>query len=144
MTTDLSVLTELEGRRLPGGSIDIPRHESFITDHAVRDRHDADLAHPVWFIVASLRCMGISVDDLCHLAHADPADTLLYGEVSIDIEHPLRVGGSYETSAEIVEVGRSTMRNGTLLDRVVILVTVVDSDARRGSVRATYLFKRAS
>ena len=54
------------------------------------------------------------------------------------------LGGSYQAVAEIVEVGRAVTRNGTLLDSVVVLVTVVDDTTRYGTVRATYLFKRAS
>ncbi|MET0931046.1 MAG: hypothetical protein ABWX74_16110 [Aeromicrobium sp.] len=138
------MLEALPGLPLPGGSIEIPRHESHITDHAVRDVHDPELTHPVWFIVTSLRCMGLTVDELCELAHAGPGDTLLYGEVDIDIVQPLRVGGAYRTTAEIVDAGRSTMRDGTLLDRVAVLVTVLGEDGPYGSVRATYLFKRGS
>ena len=54
----------LEGRQLPGGSIGIERHESLIADYAPRaDDGDRELAHPIWFVIASLRGMGISVDD---------------------------------------------------------------------------------
>ncbi|WP_127128868.1 hypothetical protein [Georgenia sp. SYP-B2076] len=142
MTVELAVLESLRERELPGGTIEIPRHESFIADHAVRAPGDPDVAHPVWFIVASLRCMGISVDELMALASAGPHDVLLYGQVDVSIERPLLVGRTYRAAATIVDVGRSAMRDDTVLDRIVVRVAIGTDEDPHGVVEATYLFKR--
>jgi hypothetical protein len=134
----------LGGRTLPGGALCIDRHESLIADHALRapDRDD-DLAHPLWFVIASLRGMGITVDELGDLAAKRPGDTLLLGEVSVTHDHPLHVGATYHTSARIDEVGRHRTRTGRTLDQVVVTVRVQDQSGQSyGTVTSTYLFLR--
>jgi hypothetical protein len=141
-------LAGLEGHVLPGGGIVIDRHESVILDRAVRapdaDR-SGDHAHPIWFVVAALRGMGISVDELCALARKAPDDTLLFGGVTLHQHTPLVAGGTYRTSARIGSVARKTMRDGSTLDSVEVVVEI-HSDLHHvlhGSVSSTYLFKRA-
>jgi hypothetical protein len=133
----------LAGRRLPGDEVTIFDYENTIATRALRgDANEREFAHPIWFVVCSLRGMGISVDELCDLAHAGPHDTLLYGEVTIEQELPLRVGDSYRVDAAITDVGRSTMRDGSTLDKVTVLVELLHDGTRHGTVASTYLFKR--
>lgn len=134
---------ELAGRHLPGGGIDISDYENVIATRALRGVvGQREFAHPIWFIICSLRGMGITVDELCGLAHAGPGDTLLYGEVAVEQELPLRVGGSYRVEAAITDVGRSTMRDGTTLDKVTVRTELFGDSTRYGAVSSTYLFKR--
>jgi hypothetical protein len=135
----------LEGRRFPGGLIGVERHESLIADHALRaEDGDRELAHPIWFVIASMRGMGISVDDLCELAGKEAGDTLLYGTVEVVLERPLEVDRTYRTTAEVTGVDRRTTRDGATLDSVVVRVGVRDDAETYGSVTSTYLFKRGS
>lgn len=62
MTVDVAVLREeLSGKELPGGRIVIEHDESFIADRALRAGFDAEgAAHPAWFVIAALRCMGVT------------------------------------------------------------------------------------
>lgn len=134
----------LTGRVLPGGTLRIERHESLIADHALRapDRDD-DVAHPLWFVIASLRGMGITVDELGDLAVKRPRDTLLLGTVTVDHERPLQVGATFQTQARIDQVDRHQTRTGRTLDSVVVTVEVRDGcRILYGTVTSTYLFMR--
>jgi hypothetical protein len=136
--------TALDGRALPGGAVRIDRYESLIADHALRapDRDD-DLAHPLWFVIASLRGMGITVDELGDLAAKRPGDTLLLGEVTVTHDRPLLVGATYQTTAQVDQVGRHRTRTGRTLDQVVVTVRVQDDSGQSyGTVTSTYLFLR--
>lgn len=133
----------LAGKRLPGGEVAIHDYENAIAARALRSEvNDREHAHSIWFIVCSLRGMGVSVNELCDMAQAGPHDTLLYGEVSIEQDLPLRVGTSYRVSAVITDVGRSALRDGSTLDKVTVLTEVSHGDVRHGAVVSTYLFKR--
>jgi hypothetical protein len=133
----------LTGKRLPGADLAIADYENAIATRALRgESADQELAHSIWFIVCSLRGMGVSVNELCDLAHAGPHDTLLYGEVTIEQQLPLRVGESYRAEAVISDVGRSTLRDGSTLDKVTVLVELFRADVRHGTISSTYLFKR--
>lgn len=141
---DLQAL--LDGRELPGGTLHIARHESLIADHALRapDRDD-DVAHPLWFVIASLRGMGISVTELCELAAMRAEDTLLLGEVTVTHDRPLRVGQTYRTTACIERVERHSTRQGGTLDSVSVTVRVRDrGELHCGAVTSAYLLLRGS
>lgn len=147
MTISIEALRdEIAGRRLPGGTITVEPHEAFIADRALRSTvEDATDAHPTWFVIASLRCLGITVEELCALAHQGPDDTLLFGRCRIDQREPLRVGGTYAADASIREVATRSMRDGSRLDSVeveVVLRDGADGNVEAGSVTSVYLFKR--
>jgi hypothetical protein len=145
VTITLAQLQGLTGRGLPGGSLVIEPYESAIADHALLAEGDhGDLAHPLWFVVTSLRCLGITVDELCALAGKTGADVLLFGECAIEQDHPLRVGGRYRTQAEVTAVDRRTTRDGGTLDSVEIRVALHGDDGPAGAVTSTYLFKRGA
>jgi hypothetical protein len=151
---------------LPGGTLRIDRHESMIADHALRapdregrapDREgrapdqaldpaldpDGDIAHPLWFVIASLRGMGITVDELGDLAARRPGDTLLLGSVTVTHDRPLLTGAVYQTKAEVGSVARHRTRAGRTLDSVLVTVRVEDGSGQRyGTVTSTYLFMR--
>ncbi|SDG18571.1 hypothetical protein [Klenkia brasiliensis] len=89
--------------------------------------------------------MGIAVDELCELAEQKAGDTLLFGGVSIAQTGDLPVDTDYRTTAAITDVGTRTMRDGSTLDSVVVLVSILGpDDSERGSVTSTYLFKRGT
>ncbi|GGN80649.1 MULTISPECIES: hypothetical protein [Nocardia] len=134
---------ELRGRRLPGGEITLERHETAIAEDALRAEPDGtDAAHPAWFIIASLRCMGVSVEELCALAHQDSGDTLLFGSCRIDQTNTLRAGATYAAQAHIGEVGSRHARDGSRLDSVEVVVELSEAGTPAGTITSTYLFKR--
>lgn len=147
MTVPVDTLELLQGKALPGGEIVIAPHEAFIADDALRSTSGPpEIAHPVWFVMASLRCMGITVEDLCELAHQGPDDVLLIGNCRVEQHEPLACATPYRTTAEIGQVGSRTMRDGSRLDSVDVVVRLIkESDpggAPVGEIISTYLFKR--
>ncbi|MGW0161689.1 hypothetical protein ACWDUN_20500 [Mycobacterium sp. NPDC003323] len=145
MTVSVEELQQrLVGKSLPGGSIVIESHEAAIGDDALRATDIADgVAHPFWFIVTSLRCMGISVDELCALAKQGDSDLLLFGQCDVEQDQPMLVGHRYSADAVISEVGSTTTRDGSRLDNIDVMVRIRDaSQLAVGSVTSRYLFKR--
>jgi hypothetical protein len=154
MTVDIEDLQQgLVGTRLPGGEITIEPYESLIADTAFRaDAADAEAAHPAWFVVAALRGMGISVDELCALAHQGPGDVLLFGRCDVAQDEPIRPGVTYATTAEVTAVDSRVTKDGSRLDSISIDVVLSHaSDALNatslgspiGQVTSIYMFKRA-
>lgn len=134
---------ELRGRRLPGGEITLERHETAISEGALRAEPDGTgAAHPAWFVIASLRCMGISVEELCALAHQESDDTLLFGSCRIDQTTTLRAGATYTAQARVGQVGSRTARDGSRLDSVEVIVELSEAGTPAGTITSTYLFKR--
>jgi len=135
---------DLSGRVLPGGSIVIEPHESAVADGALRANDDPHgVAHPLWFVIASLRGMGISVDDLCALAGQEPGDTLLFGSCEVVQDVPPEPGQGYVTTARVGEVGSRTIRDGSRLDSIEVVVELFHDQTPVGVVTSVYLFKRA-
>ncbi|MCM3921791.1 hypothetical protein ND748_08965 [Frankia sp. AiPs1] len=135
----------LSDLRLPAGEIVIESYEAAIGDAALRATDsDPGVAHPAWFVIASLRGMGISVDQLCELAGQLPGDTLLFGSCEVVQDEPLRVGGRYVTQARIGDVGSRTTGDGSRLDHIEVIVEIaaLPGSARAGEVTSRYLFKR--
>lgn len=144
ITTE-SLVEALSDRQLPGGEITIESYEAVLLDEALRARPDPDgVAHPTWFVITSLRCMGISVEELCVLARQGPDDVLLFGSCAVDQKRPMRVGTGYRTTARIGEVGSRTTRDGARLDSIEVVVAVAGDDGPVGTVTSVYLFKRGA
>jgi hypothetical protein len=146
MTTAGELRSALEGRELPGASFRLEHYESAIADHALlAPGADREVPHPLWFIIASLRGMGITVDELCVLAQKTAGDALLFGAVEVTQDQPLRAGADYQTTAQIGRVSRRTTRDGSDLDSIVVTVRLHGDDGHQsGTVTSTYLFKRSS
>ncbi|WP_395307997.1 hypothetical protein V4U86_21820 [Mycobacterium sp. AMU20-3851] len=145
MTVSVEELQQqLSGKSLPGGSIVIEAHEAAIVDDALRANDVADgVAHPFWFIVTSLRCMGISVEELCALAVQGDSDLLLFGQCEVEQDQPMLVGQRYSADAVISAVGSTTTRDGSRLDNIDVVVSIRDASRLAvGSVMSRYLFKR--
>jgi hypothetical protein len=135
---------DLSGRILPGGSIVIEPHEGAIADDALRATDDPQgEAHPLWFVIASLRGMGVSVDELCALAGQEKGDTLLFGSCEVVQDVALTPGQEYVTTARVGEIGTRTIRDGSRLDSVEVVVELFHDQEPVGAVTSVYLFKRA-
>lgn len=151
MTVDITTMqAELRDMSLPGGEIVIEPYESALADTALRAGFVTEgSAHPVWYVIASLRCMGVSVEELCRLAHHGEGDSLLLGNCRVEQFHDLRTGDTYAASARIGDVSSRTTRDGMRLDSVEVTVELRSTGetvpgGTMGSVVSTYLFKRAA
>lgn len=146
MSATLEELKFLEGMALPGGELVIEPHENAILEHAVRaPASDPEFAHPIWFVVISLRCLGISVDELSALAGKTEQDILLFGQCVVDQSASLRVGADYRAAATITSTGSRITRDGVRLDNVDVRTDITaEGGTFAGSVTSTYLFKRGA
>ena len=140
------VRDRLIGSSMPGAVLQVEPYESAITDYALlAPDAAADTAHPAWLVMGSLRSMGITVEELCALAGMGESDTLLIGTIDIEHRQPLVPGVRYHTRPVVESVDRRSARDGSIMDRAVVTVRVLDEgDGVRGVVRSTYLFKRRS
>lgn len=131
---------------LQEGSIVVEPHEAAIGDDAFRaEDHGDGVAHPAWFVIASLRGMGFTVDDLCAAAGQEDGDVLLFGSCDIEQESPLQVGDTYLTRSSIGSIGSRSLSSGARLDHVDVVVEVSSPDDGnlKGRITSRYLFKRA-
>ncbi|MFE3188457.1 hypothetical protein ACFXHA_05575 [Nocardia sp. NPDC059240] len=144
MTVTIEELQKLEGTRFLGGALVIEPHENSILEHALRaPKAEPGIAHPMWFIVISLRCLGISVTELCAMAGKSQDDTLLFGNCEIEQHTPLSVGARYRAEAFVAATGSRTTRDGSRLDNVDVRLEIFDeAGAYSGAVTSVYLFKR--
>ena len=144
MTITVEELAGLDGRVLPGGDIVVEPHENAILESALQSPEaEPGVAHPMWFVVISLRCMGVTVDELCDLAGKSEADTLLFGSCEIDQQMLLRVAGRYRAEAVVAATASRTTRDGSRLDSLTIRTEIFsDGGEIAGAVTSTYLFKR--
>jgi len=130
---------------MPGGNLTIESYESQILDYALCAADgDRILAHPMWFVVASVRCLGVTTAEFCQMAAMNDLDALLFGGVELHQIRPLLVGGDYSTKVDVTGVKRRRARDGATLDCIDIRVEVVDADGNSyGSVISNYLIKRS-
>jgi hypothetical protein len=145
VTVATATLQELQGRELPGGQLVIEPQEVFVGDEALRLSGDLDGAlHPAWFVITSLRCMGISVQELCALMQQEDGDALLFGSCRVQQWTQLHFEKPYTSSARIGQVSSRTTRDGSRLDSVEVVIQLRDAAtaADVGEVVSIYLLKR--
>ena len=132
--------------RPPQGELRVERYEAAIADYALlAPDEDTVIAHPDWLVFGTLRSMGLSIDELLQLAGLGDDDVLMIGSIEVEHARPLLIEHSYTTRTRIVDVDRRTAGDGAVLDRAVVVVDVFDQPEELcGSVRSTYLFKRAT
>mgnify|MGYP005798778893 CR=1 FL=1 len=147
---DIETLTaELDGKELPGATLNIDEYKSILADYALlADDDNGTEAHMLWFLVLSLRGMGISVDELCDLAAKRPQDTLLFGNCELKQNRPLRVGSTFTMTGKVGPVSRKTTRKGDVLDFVTVRTSVFEGEVPAGTpageVINGYIFKRGA
>ncbi|MFI8975233.1 hypothetical protein ACIGO9_20270 [Nocardia asteroides] len=146
MTMTVEELQKLDGTRFPGGELIIEPHEDAILQQAIRtSKAEPGIAHPMWFVVISVRCLGISVTELCDLAAKAEDDTLLFGRCEIEQNAPLGVGARYRAEAFIAGTDSRTTRDGSRLDSLDVRMEIFDESGEyAGAVTSVYLFKRGS
>ncbi|KAF0957122.1 hypothetical protein [Rhodococcus sp. T7] len=147
MTTPTDDLrSALDGLTLPGGRLRIEAYEAVTDEGSVlSDPHPDGFAHPMWFIVAAVRCMGITIEELCILAQQRETDEMECGNRHIVQDLPLLVGATYDASATITNFESQTTRDGSQLDTVSVAVSLRSPAGDLvGSVTSEYLFRRAT
>jgi hypothetical protein len=119
MPIALEELERLVGKPFPGGTYTIePYRHWLMTDAFGAVPTSEGTAHPMETYYGALAGMGISVDELFALVGATAADGPMFGETTIDVRQPLRIGTTYDVSGSIESVARKEGRRAGVFDIV--------------------------
>jgi hypothetical protein len=134
-TPDEADLIAVIGHEFPGGEFTVAPYEHWLTCDAVGAPPSRDgVAHPMYVYYAALGGMGIGLDELFALVGATADDGVMFGEATIDVAQPLRVGATYRVSGSVTDVVRKSGRRAGVFDVVTFALDVSDDG---GSVVGT-------
>lgn len=125
----MSDYSHLIGYRFPGGMVKLPSYMAWLWADATLAKPDPGVAHPSLGYVVAMDGMGISIQDIFDLLDAEPDSGVMFGEISLEFEAPLRVGGTYRVEGGIVEVERKSGRRAGVFDRLVFALRVLDPES---------------
>ncbi|WP_420748989.1 hypothetical protein [Rhodococcus sp. O3] len=138
-----SELDALIGTSFPGGEATLePWWVHLVLDSMLADPADGG-AHPVLVFLVATGSMGWSWDELFALFGASDADGPMAGETDTVVYSPLRVGGTYRVSGQIVSAVRKVGRRTGVFDIVGYRLDLHDSDgAHCASTTNSIVFPR--
>lgn len=120
---DIAALSQrLCGHRLPGGHYEISTHAAAAV--ARLTGWDGPDPHPVFASIASLRALGVSIEQLCELCEFRLEDGPMLGEFAVDFHGELLQGVPYRTEAHIVSFDRRHSTRVGVLDRLRFVVQI--------------------
>jgi hypothetical protein len=132
----------LAGRELPRGKVRLEPHEVWLGDEAMLAGHEQAQLSPTWVLVAALRGMGLTLDELVGLADSTTADGVLFGELGIEEFFPLEVERDYTVTGEIGGIARRNGRSGTF-DILSFELSILDAAGdRHGAVSCSFILPR--
>jgi hypothetical protein len=124
---DIDALSQrLRGYRLPGGHYEIT--PATATEVARLTAWDAPQPHPVFASIASLRALGVSIEQLCALCEFRLEDGPMLGEFTAVFHGELRQGIPYRTEASIDSIDRRHSARMGALDRLRFTVRILLAD----------------
>jgi hypothetical protein len=120
---DIDALSQrLRGHRLPGGRYEITADAAAAV--ARLTGWDAPQPHPVFASIATLRALGVSIEQLCKLCEFRLEDGPMLGEFAVDFHGELLQGVPYRTEAHIVSFDRRHSTRVGVLDRLRFVVHI--------------------
>lgn len=139
---DIDALAQrLRGHRLPGGHYEITADVAAAV--ARLSGWDAPQAHPVFASIASLRALGVSIEQLCELCEFRLDDGPMLGEFAATFHRELQQGVTYRTEATIVSLDRRHSPRAGVLDRLRFEVRIGLADGTPAvDVRYLWLLPR--
>lgn len=140
----LEALEALVGTPFPGGSYTIEpyRHWLFVDASGAPGTREGT-AHPLEAYYGALAGMGLSVDELFSLVGASADDGPMFGEASIEIREPLRIGATYAVAGGIVDVKRKEGRRAGVFDIVAFRLELRDEAGTLAAVSTnSFVFPR--
>lgn len=133
----------LLGARFPGGHVRFASHEAWLGNHAMRSPTGNEHLQPVWLLVAGLRGMGLTIRDLLSKADFPPDGGVMFGEMTMDIEVPLREECDYQVSGGITDFVRKGGARTGPFDILTFELRVADPDgAECGTVTNSFILPR--
>ena len=121
-----SLSQRLTGHRLPGGHYEITADAA--TAVARLTGWEAPEPHPVFASIASLRSLGVSIEQLCELCEFRLEDGPMLGEFAVNFHRELQQGVPYRTEAHIVSFDRRHSARVGVLDRLRFAVQIQTTD----------------
>lgn len=102
---------------LPGGTYVItPQRDAALREALAADPGPGNLAHPIFYYIASQVGMGLTVAELCARCDFNLADGAMITKSDVDFVDDLRVGDEYAVSGEIVSLIRKPSRTFGAVD----------------------------
>jgi hypothetical protein len=92
--------------------------------------------------MAAIEGFGLTIDELFALCHASPEDGAVFGECSLEIHRPLRVGSTYEVAGCIGAVERKEGKRSGVFDIVRADFELLDQGAVAATSRKSFVFPR--
>lgn len=135
----------LVGHRFPGGTVTVEPYEAWLGHDAMRSpslgTHTLD---PLWILVVGLRGMGTDIAGVIELAGAGPDDGVLFGELGLRQDAPLRPGVQYDVQGGIVDVVRREGRRAGVFDTLAFELELYEAGTTVAAVSSSFLFPRGA
>lgn len=135
----------LVGHRFPGGTVTVEPYEAWLGHNAMRSPSaGSDLLDPLWILVVGLRGMGTDIAGVIELAAAGPEDGVLFGELGLRQDTPLRPGVEYRVQGGIVDVSRREGRRAGVFDTLAFELELSQAGIPVAAVSSSFLFPRGA
>ncbi len=85
-------------------------------------------AHPIYYYIATQVAMGQTVAGLCAVCGFDVEDGPMMGSSGVRFSAPLRTGGSYRVSGEILSLVRKRSRKLGVMDVLTYRLRLHETD----------------
>lgn len=120
---DITLLDrDLRGKRLPGAVFCVSPQD-VATIAALSDWTDS-IPSPIFALVASLRGLGITLDEMCRLCEFELAAGPMLGECAMRFSTELEVGRRYRTEVLIHRIERKHSISMGIIDRLHFSVVI--------------------
>lgn len=145
MTTvpDIDELSaRISGHRFPGGEVVFRSHEVWLGNDAMAAPGGSGAMNPLWFLLAALRGMGVTIGELVEIADTDMSEGVLFGEMQLQQDSPLVADERYTVSGGIESIIRREGRSGSF-DVLEFALDIAGLDGeRRGRVTSSFVLQR--
>ena len=121
-------LSQIVGRRLPGGEYTIEPYVNWLVNDIVEAPVDSPVAHPLFAYIASARGKGLPWDEVFEICGATAADGPLFGEHRTELLRPLVPGETLTAAGEFTTAVRKSGRKTGVFDIVGFEVTLTGAD----------------
>jgi hypothetical protein len=140
---ELDELQAVVGKPLPGGIYTIEHHRHSLMLDAVGGFAGPDGAADVMeAYFGAVAGMGVTLDELYGMVGASADDGPMFGEVDIELAHPLRVGVTYVVSATIASIVRKRGRRAGTFDVATVRFELETQGEVVAVVQSSFVFPR--
>lgn len=141
---DIKLLDDdLRGKRLPGARFCITPEDVLVLSKLCGSPSSAP--SPIFAMVAALRGLGITLDEMCRLCEFELAAGPMLGECAMRFGSQLQQGLFYRTEVEIHGIDRKYSATSGVIDRLRFAVALFAADTDcAAEVELTWLLPRGN